>query len=58
MERECAMQQDERIKQAREEGYQAYMQGENRDDNPYNNSDEYVLYQAWQEGFMDAGWDD
>lgn len=52
------MQQDERIKQAREEGYQAYMQGENRDDNPYNNSDEYVLYQAWQEGFMDAGWDD
>lgn len=52
------MEQDERIREAYEEGYRAYMQGENSDDNPYTGSDEYVLYQAWREGFADAGWDD
>ena len=52
------MEQDERIREAYQEGYKAYMQDENSEDNPYNTSDEWDLYKSWKEGFADAGWDD
>jgi hypothetical protein len=43
---------------AREEGYRAYQNDLSRDDNPYNNTDEWDLHLAWQEGWGNAAWDD
>ena len=43
---------------AREDGYRAYQNGLSRDDNPYNNNEEWDLHLAWQEGWSQAGWDD
>ena len=39
-------------------GRQAYIIHGDRNENPYNNDDEWNLNQAWLEGFMDAAWDD
>jgi len=38
-----------------EDGYRAYVSGKTRDDNPYNNNDEWDLNQASLDGFTDAG---
>jgi ribosome modulation factor len=46
------------VDDARQEGYRAYQDGLSRDDNPYNNNDQWELNQAWLEGFMEAAWDD
>ena len=43
---------------AREDGYRAYQNGLSRDDNPYNNNEEWDLYLAWEEGLSQAAWDD
>ena len=43
---------------ARDEGYRAYQDGLSRDDNPFNNNDEWELHLAWQEGWGNAAWDD
>jgi hypothetical protein len=40
------------------DGYQKYQDGFDRGSNPYNNNDEWDLYQAWLDGYTDAGWDD
>lgn len=43
---------------ARDEGYRAYWEGLSRDDNPFNNNDEWELHLAWEEGYCNAEWDD
>jgi ribosome modulation factor len=43
---------------AREDGYRAYQNGLSRDDNPYNNNEEWDLYLAWEEGRSQAARDD
>jgi hypothetical protein len=43
---------------AYQDGYQKYQDGFDRGSNPYNNGDEWDLYQAWLDGYTDAGWDD
>lgn len=45
----------ETLKEIRREGYWAYLDGKSRYDNPYT---EDWYYDAWQEGFDDAAWDD
>ena len=45
-------------REAYEEGYAEYKKDGGRDDNPYNNDDEWDLNQMWMEGFHAAGWDD
>lgn len=52
------MMTDEDRKQAYEEGYRAYQAGDNTDDNPYDNNDEWEQNRAWLEGYYDAAWDD
>ncbi len=46
------------IDDARREGYRAYQDDLSRDDNPYDNNDQWELNRAWLEGFMEAAWDD
>lgn len=43
---------------ARDEGYRAYQNGLSRDDNPFNNNDEWDLHLSWEEGYGNAAWDD
>jgi hypothetical protein len=43
---------------AREAGYRAYQNGLSRDDNPFNNNEEWELHLAWEEGRSSAAWDD
>jgi hypothetical protein len=43
---------------ARDEGYRAYQNGLSRDDNPFNNNEEWELHLAWEEGRSSAAWDD
>lgn len=43
---------------ARDEGYNAYLKGLSRYDNPFNNNDEWELHLAWEEGHSNAAWDD
>jgi hypothetical protein len=43
---------------ARDEGYRAYQDGLGRDDNPFNNNEEWELHLAWEEGRSSAAWDD
>jgi ribosome modulation factor len=44
--------------EARDEGYRAYFDGRSRDDNPFNNNEEWELHLAWEEGRSAAAWDD
>jgi ribosome modulation factor len=46
------------LDQAQKDGYQAYFDGLKRDDNPYDNDDEWDLNRAWLEGYSDAALDD
>jgi hypothetical protein len=43
---------------AREAGYRAYQNDLSRNDNPFNNNDEWDLHLAWEEGRSQAAWDD
>ena len=43
---------------AKDEGYRAYQEGLSRDDNPFNNNEEWSLHLAWEEGRSSAAWDD
>ena len=46
------------LSQAREEGYRHYQEDNgNVNNNPYNNNEEWLLNQAWKDGFYDAAWD-
>lgn len=47
---------NEELRAARNEGYQAYLDG--ADENPYNNNEQWPLNRAWYEGWCDAAWDD
>ena len=44
--------------EAKAEGYRAYQNDLSRDDNPFNNNDEWDLHLAWEEGRSQAAWDD
>jgi hypothetical protein len=44
--------------EAKDEGYRAYQNHQSRDDNPFNNNDEWDLHLAWNEGHSNAAWDD
>ena len=46
------------VDQAYEEGKQAYKDGKNTEDNPYNGVNEDYQYDAWKEGYYNAAWDD
>lgn len=44
-----------------QEGYRAYLNDEGRDSNPYSYYDDESLNQPandWDEGYMEAAWDD
>ena len=43
---------------AQNDGYRAYQNGLNRNDNPFNNNDEWDLHLAWLDGYMQAAQDD
>jgi len=43
------------LKEAFKEGYQAQQDGVGRADNPYTDDE---LYAAWQEGWLEAAWDE
>lgn len=49
---------DEDLRNARVDGYHAYLHGVGPNDNPYNNNEEWELFCAWQEGWSAAAWDD
>lgn len=41
------------------EGYNAYLDGKYAGDNPYNTwGPEEPLWEEWNNGYWDAGWDD
>lgn len=44
--------------EAKGEVYRAYQNGLSRDDNPFNNNDEWYLHLAWEDGRSTAAWDD
>ena len=44
-------------KEAYQRGRSAYINHGDRNNNPYNNNDEWELNRAWLEGFTDAAWD-
>lgn len=48
----------QRIEDVKDEGYCAYVNGISKSDNPYNNNEEWDYFLAWDEGFMNAAWDD
>ena len=45
-------------REARRDGYQAYMDGLRTQDNPHDSCAEEELWQAWLDGWHDAAWDD
>lgn len=49
---------EENLANARDDGYQAYIDGLSKSDNPFNNNGEWDLLCAWNQGYDDAGWDD
>ena len=46
------------LKQVYKEGYNAYLDGKISGSNPYNGDEEEEKWNAWKEGYTDAGWDD
>ena len=46
------------VDEAYEEGKQAYKDGKNTEDNPYNGVNEDYQFDAWKEGYYNAAWDD
>ena len=45
-------------REARRDGYQAYVKGLSTQDNPHDSCAEEELWQAWLDGWHDAAWDD
>lgn len=48
----------EQLLEAHNDGSQAYSDDVSKDDNPFDNNDEWDLNQAWVEGWDCAAWND
>ena len=49
---------DQHYAYAYEQGYRSYQDGFSIENNPYDPWNEEQLWEAWKEGYYDAGWDD
>lgn len=47
----------EMVDQAYQEGKDAFYDGKKSEDNPYNSVDEDHQWEAWNEGYYNASWD-
>jgi len=47
----------EKVDQAFKEGINAFYDCKDIEDNPYNKTLEFELWEAWNDGFDDARWD-
>jgi ribosome modulation factor len=48
----------EKVDQAYQEGKDAYFDGKKSENNPYTGVDEDHQWEAWNEGYNNAAWDD